>query len=325
MFSLKEIAYLLRIKKANKNLKKLLKNYDFDFVITNLIHSFLSKCEDESNLLVEFKNKGYNIPLNTKISLDKTNELTIGFFSFIDKEWGEKVKTILSGENSEIKIERPENNQNDEAIVQPINGSRTEMIVVLPKKNNLRQVYETVHELTHVLDLEGDTDETATKFLLKETDSLCMEYLLDEYLLGMSDEELQKYGFDKKKLETDINIRRKAALIARLKNAFAYSHKKDSSTSDQNALNRLYSLGQIYASHFQLYPFEVKTKKIKELSNCIRNDDFEGANLVLGIDTKNNYSTKMLSYIGEVIYEYKELQKNGIDIIKYAEELEEVR
>ena len=129
-----------------------------------------------------------------------------------------------------------------------------------------------------------------------------MERMLDSFLLGMTDEEIKKYGFDKYILEKDIKDRRITTFISRYHNAQALNNRRGNRTLDSR-----YMLAQIYSAHFNKFDIESQKNKIKSFIDCVRNDDFEGANSVLGIQINRNNRLQREFHIRETIEEIRNM------------------
>ena len=315
-------------------------------IIVDLYNKMLKT--DKDNILNKQKksNKLDSLPLMTRIDDDLANKLVCEFFSSIDIEWGEKVKEIIENKNRDIKIKKTnlekseENNnkpfsklrkllhadyeENPEARVQPLKLSNKKIIVYLPKRNSLRKVYEAVHELTHVLNLEGDTFKHSTRFYLAEADSLSMENILDEYLLNLSPKEMEVYGFDKETLENDICMRKYGSFLSRMGNLFAYGGNKD---LENKNINGLYSYGQLFASQIRLDSVDEKRKKIKELLLYIKNDQIKDAFSYIGINLDYWNDGEKEKAISNVVEEYKtldaEMKKRGLNLETWVKNVTE--
>ena len=155
--------------------------------------------------------------------------------------------------------------------------------VRVPIRGDLRQLYEFAHECTHTFDI--DNGWTETRLVLAEVAPQCMERLLDEYLLGMSEAELKKYGFDKRVLEKDIQDRRLSTFFNRLWNIETLNgkHPIKDRRKDSN-----YMLAQIYSAHFNKFDKSQKRNKLISFIKCVNNDDFDGANNCFGLLINRN-------------------------------------
>lgn len=238
-----------------------------------------------------------NYPLQTKISENDTIEIVQKFFASIDEKIFKKVNDVITGQNSKIKLEF------DQDIERGANVSGCDkytFVVHVPIFGDLRQLYDMVHELTHILDI--DNGDTETRKVLGEIAPQCMERLLDDFLLKMSDEEMQKYGFDKAIIEKDIQRRRIMTFLTRYHNAI---------TLDKGLGNRIYNsrymLAQIYSSYFNTFDRNKKTNRIQSFIECIGNDDFEMANETFGIQISRNNRMKRMFYIKNTIAEANSL------------------
>lgn len=148
----------------------------FEKSITSDIKQIIQKYDKMNNI--------YNYPLQTQISKQHTLEIAKKFFSSIDEEIAVKINDIIDGNNTNIKLEMPVFNGKYDATVS--NPDTKPIIVFVPIRNDLRYLYELVHELTHTLDT--DNGDTITRKTLGEVAPQCMERMLDDFLIGMTNE-----------------------------------------------------------------------------------------------------------------------------------------
>lgn len=124
-------------------------------------------------------------PLQTKISVADSIEIAKKFFESIDINFAKKVNDIILGTNPDVILETK-----NADFAETTNPDEKPVKVRVPIRGDLRQLYEFVHECTHTFDI--DNGWTETRLVLAEVAPQCMERLLDEYLLGMSEAELKK-------------------------------------------------------------------------------------------------------------------------------------
>ncbi|MBR3133969.1 MAG: hypothetical protein IKG56_00720 [Clostridia bacterium] len=268
----------------------------------------LAKFFDESltpemeQAMQNYTNNGgiYNYPLQTVISEQHTIEIAKKFFASIDPEISAKINDIIDGNYPEIQLVMKPYDGKEESNVNSPTPNNKPLRVFVPIRGDLRQLYELVHELTHTLDTENG--DTTTRKILGEVAPQCMERMLDSFLLGMTDEEIKKYGFDKYILEKDIKDRRITTFISRYHNAQALNNRRGNRTLDSR-----YMLAQIYSAHFNKFDIESQKNKIKSFIDCVRNDDFEGANSVLGIQINRNNRLQREFHIRETIEEIRNM------------------
>ena len=134
----------------------------------------------------QYKGNPYEYPLQTKISKDNTIELTQNFFESIDEDISRKVNDIIDGNNPNITLKMENYNGKGACVSNP---NQMPITVYIPIRQDLRQLYEMVHELTHTLDV--DNGDTPTRRVLGEVAPQCMERMLDNFLLTMSRSEEQ--------------------------------------------------------------------------------------------------------------------------------------
>ena len=258
--------------------------------------------------------KAYEFPLQTRISKEHTIEIVQKFFEEIDDEMLRKVNDIINGNNPNIKLQMKENDNSGASVSQP---DKFPIVVNVPIRNDIRQLYEFIHELTHTLDIEnGDTE---TRRVLGEISPQCMERLLDDYLLGMSDEEMQKYGFDRKVIEKDIKTRRLMTFLTRYHNAISLDRR-----NGNRELDSRYMLAQIYSAHFNKFDKKEKCNKLISFIKCVQDDDFEKANETFGMQIGKENKLQREFYISDTISEVDTLVKpQNVENTKYKENTQE--
>lgn len=232
----------------------------------------------------------YGYPLQTKISVSDTRELVKKFFSSINPDLYKWVCDIDADVNPYAKLDK--NYQGIESCV--TNPNQLPVAIRLPVRGDLRQVYEAVHELTHTFDIKrGDT---ATRRVLGEIASQCMERLLDDFLLNLSDEDIKKYGFDRNTLEQDIIDRKLSTFFDRLRMTELIEKNEDG-----QELHLRYMLAQIYSSHIEQFGRAERIDRLKTFIEFVENDDFDGANNSLGMQIKKDNKLQRDNYIRDTI------------------------
>lgn len=240
----------------------------------------------------------YTYPLQTQISERHTIEIAKRFFESIDDEISVKLNDIINGNNLDIKLVMTPYDGKEEANASSPNPNNKPLRVFIPIRGDLRQLYEIVHELTHTLDM--DNGDTITRKILGEVAPQCMERMLDTFLLEMSDEEMSKYGFDKSVLEKDIRDRKITTFISRYHNTQTLNRGRGNRVKDSR-----YMLAQIYSAHFNKFDEKSKKQKIKDFISCVKNDDFDVANSVFGLQMDRNNKLQRGFYISDMIEEIK--------------------
>ena len=229
----------------------------------------------------------YGYPLKTKISLEYTMDIVRDFFASIDLDISNKINDILDDKSENAYLELGKYDGKEDSSVS--NPNNRPVRVFMPIKGDLRDVYELVHELTHTLDI--DNGDTTTRKILGEVAPQCMERMLDDFLLSMSDEKRQQYGINVEELKKDINKRRITTFISRCRNAFALNHRKGN-----RVLNSRYVLSQIYSTKFMKYGKNERKCRIIQFIEHVKSDEFEKANndFEMEIDRSNSLQRRFL-------------------------------
>lgn len=261
-----------------------------DSKIENLRKKYESKLSEEDGI--------YNYPLQTKLNQEQVIELTQKFFKTIDKNLSSKVNDILSGKTKNsngkfIDLQNYPYHQNLKYYQTKYDtnskgyGTRStqslatwfpnnDVMIYVPLRGNLSDLYSMVHELTHSFDT--DKGNTATRKVVGEVLPQCMERMLDEFLLNLSLEEKQKYGIDTEVLENDIKKRKITTFISRYDNIVEFYNGIGNKVKDLR-----YILAQIYSTQFMKNPREDRINIIKNTIKCIQNDDFVEFNKYFGM------------------------------------------
>lgn len=248
----------------------------------------------------KYGNKPYEYPLETGISKEDTIELAQRFFESIDRGLYEKYNAIVNGSNPNIILQMEEFNGKGASVNSP---EKMPVTVYVPIRGDIRQLYELVHECTHTFDI--DNGDTPTRKVLGEVAPQCMERLLDDFLLGMSDEDMRKYVFDKEILEKDVRERRISTFLSRFHNAQDLERK-----SENRELDSRYMLAQIYSAHFNRLDKGAKKNKLLSFIECVKNDEFENANSCFELSIEKKARLNGLhreTYVGDAISEVMDL------------------
>ena len=167
----------------------------------------------------------------------------------------------------------------------------TQFVIKISTNGCIGDLYNLTHELTHYLILKNKK----TARTLDEVGPQCMERILDDYLLTLSDEDLAKYQFDRSKLKNDIMARKAITFISR------YNITTDFNTGIRNNKNGpeeeenvQYLLSQLFAGQLSQYSEEERKKMVVEAVKGISLDDFDGVSKIFNIDWKNPESRKKL-------------------------------
>ena len=276
---------------------------------------------DENNLAKQFQTKmmANGINLNetkvnttfTELTQQQCIELTKKFFNTINPEFNQKVEKIFEGkgENSStqkvfLTMDSKCHDSDKSSATSPLSKDE-DMSLYIPITGTLLDCYSLIHEITHSFDaIEGDN---GTRIVLGEIAPQCMERLFDEFLMSMSEEDLKQYGMDRNKLKEDINLRKIKTFEKRYKAIIDIVNNKGN-----HIINTRYMLAQLYQTQFMKLPSNERNTVIMNFIDCIKNNDFVGANNILGID-----STKINDYLNDTIKEYT-------DLVNPKEEEEEI-
>lgn len=271
----------------------------------------------------KIEGEGFFSGLNTEVDIDRVKKLTIKFWSSISPEYQKEVEDIFSGVNPNVqlviyedderfvadhsrlkikgqKMQFPEEmletikNANPDLYNQIVEMSKDKNIISinLSLTGSLNDIYNLVHETTHYLTF----NDTATERIFSEVAPQCMERNLDEFLLQLSDEELNKYGFEKEELRNDIRKRRIISFASRYKATREFIENNDKNGDEKEELLQ-YFLAQFFQAQFRRY--DEKDKKILEFIEYVKNDNFEMATKTFGVDWSNGLKRKI--YIDNII------------------------
>ena len=241
----------------------------------------------------------YEHPLKTRIKKDDMIELTKEFFEYVDSDIAKNINDIIDGNNSEVQLKMELFNGRGSEVSDP---NQKPVEVYVPIRDDIRMLYEFVHELTHTLDVKnGDTE---TRKVLGEVAPQCMERLLDSFLLNMSDDEMNKYGFDKKVLNRDIKVRQVTTFLSRYNNAMLLYNKNGNRVIDLR-----YMLAQIYSAQFNKFTIDEKRNKLKKFIENVSNDKFEEANNTFGMKILRENEKERKLYISDAMEEMNRLVK----------------
>ena len=245
-------------------------------------------------------NRVYEYPVQTTITKDDTFELARKFFECIDDGLCEKFNNIINGNNPNIILVMEEFNGKRASTTNP---NEMPVTVYVPIRDDIRQLYELVHECTHTFDI--DNGDTPTRMVLGEVAPQCMERLLDDFLLEMSDEDMQRYGFEKSTIEKDVKTRRIATFLSRFNNAQNLYRR-----CGEKKIDSRYMLAQIYSAHFNKFDKKVKKNKLVSFIEYVKNDEFDKANSCFELSISKSAKLNGFyrdTYVGDAISEVKDL------------------
>lgn len=263
--------------------------------------------------------------LKTKVNPKDIAVLTRMFFEHIGEEYGKKVEDILLGKNDGkdgkqyigFKMYKKDLNQRfyytrfdrdehglsiyePDSCVTPPRGKNNDIGVYVVLNGDISDLYDAVHEITHTFDTKkGDT---TTRRVAGEILPQIMERELDLFLLGLSNEELERYGINKDDLEEDINTRRLYSYITRYKNSSSLNKNEGKAVKD-----RRYVLSLIASTTFMKKIETERRNNIKRLIRAIEEDDIEGYQKAIGIDFGDKFERERairncVTYFNEITF-----------------------
>lgn len=240
--------------------------------------------------------------LNTKLNIDQVKEIAFDFFSKLDCG-----SEIIQSIESDIKKNRIYFDNNDPRCIASFDGSWHELF--LTNYGDLRDLYTVAHEYTHAFDsLDGVNK---TRRLMTETNSQCMERLLDSYLLSLSFEDLNKYGIDKNVLEKDILDRN----IATFCNRFKLVDRILKNENDVKSVGYIFAL--IYSDEFSKLSFDEQKVLLNSMINNTRNDKLEQylssmpCDLTINNSSRNQILFSNLKEVIDKLFISNNLENNG--------------
>ena len=246
----------------------------------------------------------YKYPLKTIVSAADTEIIVKKFFASISSKLHDRVCDFYEGKDPNAKMN--EDYRGSDA--KTSNPSKLPVIISIPLRGDLRQVYEAVHEITHALDIKNG--DNPTRIVLGEVAPQCMERLLDEFLLKMPEDQMKEFGFEKTVLMDDIRARKLSTFFSRFNNAEsldefvrAYNNPKiDRKHPNGNrSEDSRYMLAQIYSTNFESYRGEEKIARLLTFIESVENDDFRGANRSLGMQIYRDNKVQRDGYILKTI------------------------
>lgn len=264
-----------------------------------------------------------NYPLQTKLTKLQTIELTKKFFESIDITLGNQVQKIFEKQNPNVVLKTPSYDGTIEAnVLMLYNGEL--LIVRVPIRGDVRDLYAMVHELTHTFDTaNGDT---ITRKVLGEVAPQCMERMLDDFLLNMSQEDLLKYEINRETLLRDIQNRKITTFLSRVDNAIAFNKKVRQSNNkaiEDSRIDLRYVLAQVYQAKFMKYNSDIRKRKIINFIKVVEKDELDEANNVFEVNIKNPiqrqfYIIDSISEIATIVNPESEVKERNVQDIGYT-------
>lgn len=230
----------------------------------------------------------YNMPLDSKLSENQTISLAKQFFASLGKELSNRANRVLSGEDSQFKFIFEKYSQSIDKNGNPREAEVSEFReVYCPIKGDLRDLYGIIHEVTHTFDL-GNGDTEARK-IFGEIAPQCMERMLDEYLLNLSDGDIQKYGLDRNILIQDVRSRQVSTFLSRKDNIKSFNNG-----SGDKKIDLRYILAEIYSSEYMKLDKNTRSGKLLDLMKSIESNDTISCSKAFGIDLKNRLKMRFI-------------------------------
>ena len=249
------------------------KDIDNGINITRLDAFYGKKLENEKSI--------YNMPLVSRLSEMQTIELAKQFFKNLGTDLSNNAIQVIEGKSSKFKFVfekygKSLDNKGNPREAEVSNFSE----IYCPRRDDLRDLYSIVHEVTHTFDLEnGDTE---SRKIFGEIAPQCMERMLDEYLLNLNDKDIQKYGLNRTTLIQDVRNRQVSTFLSRKDNIKYFNNR----TGNQE-LDLRYILAQIYSSAFMKQDKKTRVDSLVEFMKNIVNNEFDSCSKAFGVDFKN--------------------------------------
>lgn len=232
-------------------------------------------------------------PLKTRLNEQQSIELVSSFFKTINPEFEKYFSNDIINNRDKIIF------TNNPGAKVSFDGKRHNL--ELTNFGDLRDVYSAVHEYTHLLDSVNGVN--YTRRLFTETNAQCMERILDNYLLSLSDDKLIELGIDKNVMKTDIVDRRVATFFTRLKNINEINPNQKTNYIDVG-----YMLSQIYSTEFSKLTYDEQIDKINRMINATKENNSEKVLETLPCNLKksnHNIDEVISTSIKTTIGEYK--------------------
>lgn len=248
--------------------------------ITRLDAFYGKKLENEKSI--------YNMPLVSKLSEMQTIELAKQFFSNLGTELSNNATQVIECKSSKFNFTFEKYGKSLDKEGNPREAEVSNFSeVYCPRRGDLRDLYSIVHEITHTFDLRnGDTE---ARRIFGEIAPQCMERMLDEYLLNLSDKDIQKYGLNRSILIQDIRNRQVSTFLSRKDNIKSFNN----GTGNQE-LDLRYILAQVYSSAFMKLDAKTRIDSLIELIKNIESNEIDSCSKSFGIDLQNKFKTQLL-------------------------------
>lgn len=256
------------------------KDIDNGINITRLDAFYGKKLENEKSI--------YNMPLVSRLSEMQTIELAKQFFKNLGTDLSNNAIQVIECKSSKFKFifekyGKSLDNKGNPREAEVSNFSE----IYCPRRDDLRDLYSIVHEVTHTFDLEnGDTE---SRKIFGEIAPQCMERMLDEYLLNLNDKDIQKYGLNRTTLIQDVRNRQVSTFLSRKDNIKYFNNR-----TENQELDLRYILAQIYSFAFMKQDKKTRVDSLVKFMKNIANNEFDSCSKAFGVDLKNKIKTQLL-------------------------------
>jgi len=226
----------------------------------------------------------YNLPLSSKLSEAETIELAKNFFASLGIEISNKASQVIDNKSDKFKFifeqygKTVRNNGMPREAEVSIGNNQYE--VYCPIRGDLRDLYGIVHEVTHTFDLANGDNETRQVF--GEVAPQCMERLLDEYLLNLSENDLQHYGINRNVLIQDIRNRQVSTFLSRRDIIKSFNGERGNRQIDLR-----YIFAILYSSEFLKFNSNTRQIKLDEFIKNVENNNMSLCKNAFEIDLQN--------------------------------------
>lgn len=239
----------------------------------------------------------YNFPLSIKLSERQTLELAKHFFASLGTEISDKANQVIDNKNNKFKFVFEEYGRTIDNIGNPREAEVSNFYeVYCPRKGDLRDLYSIIHEVTHTFDLTNGN--TEARKIFGEIVPQCMERILDEYLLNLSDRDIKMYGFDRNTLIQDVRNRQISTFLSRKDNIKSFNNG-----TGNRGMDLRYVLAQLYSSSFLKLDNGARHTSLLDFIKNIENNNIDFCKNSFGIDLGNRL--KMQFAIQDIVSNIK--------------------
>ena len=281
-----------------------------DFELADMIIANVSKEAEQFENAFSRSNR-----CKIEITVDQAKQIAREFFKTIGGEFEEKALEILNGTAQNIDLQIEQNEHGKHSSVNAPQKDNTHMTIKLVDFGTIDTLYDLVHEITHTFDTKN-YDHTTRK-ILGETAPHCMERMLDDFLLNMSQEELSNYNIDKEEIKENVLDKQILTIISLKKNAENLQEAKRNPKNTNRVIDSRYMIALIVSSYFADMDNASKLPKLQEFIKQVENDDMTSAFKAMGMEMDRSQTIARKSYIEtlkkrmEKLIERKQEHSNG--------------